>query len=297
MSHALCVYTRDPTTQITHFRCSLATPSHTLLSGLRLDPNFRPLLEKASEEVRRRVISIFTHGGGYVAGGDAAKASPDPGKGVTGASDAASEAGLASVVEVQEREICSLKKEIFEAVSRLPRDGGVTALEESLGDQVLIFVCRFVFRRKTRQDGRPWELVMRFSISGDQASGRCRGTFTVWLLRSLGLAGKSAALFCCFFMIEPLGAEFSAGILTYSVLRVVPQTFKPVDGRVFWWVSDAQVKELEETVSANSKEIGKLGAELSEALGQVSDEKQRYCTLREQVFLRQLFEPVLLVIS
>lgn len=49
-------------------------------------------------------------------------------------------AGLASMVELQEKEIAGLREELSEALSRVPRGGGegggVSALEEALRKQV-----------------------------------------------------------------------------------------------------------------------------------------------------------------
>ncbi|CAM9720805.1 unnamed protein product, partial [Ectocarpus sp. 13 AM-2016] len=129
---------------------------------LRLDPGFSSLLARASAEVRQRVISILTHGeasdGGGVAaasletnGGTAATtAMASPGStegagegGATSRSSAAAGgggAGLASMVELQEKEIAGLREELSEALSRVPRGGGegggVSALEGALRNQV-----------------------------------------------------------------------------------------------------------------------------------------------------------------
>lgn len=50
-------------------------------------------------------------------------------------------AGLASMVEIQEKEIAGLREELSEALSRVPRGGGegggVSALEDALRKQVL----------------------------------------------------------------------------------------------------------------------------------------------------------------
>lgn len=114
------------------------------VADLRLDPNFSSLLDRASEVVRRRVISIFTDGGGVVVG-DGSKTSPVAKEDAGDASAAASVAGLASMVEVQEREIAGLREELSEALSRIPRgggeDGGVSALEEALRNQVQYCCC------------------------------------------------------------------------------------------------------------------------------------------------------------
>lgn len=102
--------------------------------ALRLDPSFSPMLDQASGEVRRRVISIFTHGGKDAAGEDEEKTSPDTKE------EVASGAGLASIVDAQEQDIAGLQKELSEALSRVPRGGGerggISVLEEALRNQV-----------------------------------------------------------------------------------------------------------------------------------------------------------------
>lgn len=110
------------------------------VAALRLDPNFTPLLDQAAEEVRRRVITIFTNGDGGVVKGDGTAASPGAENGGDGAPPAASVAGLASVVEMQEREIGGLREQLLEALSRVPHGGkdggGMSALEEALRNRV-----------------------------------------------------------------------------------------------------------------------------------------------------------------
>ncbi|CBJ27263.1 vesicle docking protein P115 [Ectocarpus siliculosus] len=129
---------------------------------LRLDPGFSSLLARASAEVRQRVISILTHGDASDGGGVAADsletnggtttttAMTSPGStegtgggGATTRSSAAAGgggAGLASMVELQEKEIAGLREELSEALSRVPRGGGegggVSALEGALRNQV-----------------------------------------------------------------------------------------------------------------------------------------------------------------
>lgn len=126
---------------------------------LRVDATFSPLLTQASEEIRRRVISVLTHGdssgSGRTAsaennGGTTTTAGPTPdgpkggagGASASGNAGASGGAGLASVVELQEREIAGLREELSEALSRVPRGGGegggVSALEEALRNQVCI---------------------------------------------------------------------------------------------------------------------------------------------------------------
>eukprot|EP00903_Cladosiphon_okamuranus_P005357 g5352.t1 len=132
---------------------------------LRVDPAFTPLLMQASEEIRRCVISVLTHGDGSTSGGaassesngettttahpvaeeggpDGASSSGNPGSSgsASGKASASGGAGLAAVVELQEREIAGLREELSEALSRVPRGGGegggVSALEEALRNQV-----------------------------------------------------------------------------------------------------------------------------------------------------------------
>lgn len=122
-------------------------------------------MTQASEEIRRRVISILTHGdsgtsggaasaetiggttstetpGGEEGGADGASSSGNAGTSgnASGKASASGGAGLASVVELQEREIAVLREELSEARSRVPRGGGegggVSALEEALRNQV-----------------------------------------------------------------------------------------------------------------------------------------------------------------
>ncbi|CAM9566588.1 unnamed protein product, partial [Ectocarpus fasciculatus] len=112
---------------------------------LRLDPGFSSLLVRASAEVRQRVISILTHGDAGDSGGVAtdsletnggttttlATAAPGSteGEGAGGATTHPSAAsggrgrgaGLASMVELQEKEIAGLREELSEALSRVPR--------------------------------------------------------------------------------------------------------------------------------------------------------------------------------
>lgn len=86
------------------------------------------------------MITIFTHGDGGVVREDGTAASPGAENGGDGASPAASVAGLASVVEMQEREIEGLREELSEALSRVPQGGkdggGMSALEEALRNRV-----------------------------------------------------------------------------------------------------------------------------------------------------------------
>lgn len=101
------------------------------------------------------MISIFTHGGGGGGGGGSGgdglvAATAAEGGGETEASTAGSPeggngpplaaasrgAGLAAVVGAQEGEIAGLREELSLALSRLPRDGGVSTLEEALRNQV-----------------------------------------------------------------------------------------------------------------------------------------------------------------
>ncbi|CAM9819325.1 unnamed protein product [Ectocarpus sp. 6 AP-2014] len=130
---------------------------------LRLDPGFNSLLARASAEVRQRVISILTHGDASDGGGVAANsvetnggtitttamASPGSTEGAGGGGGATTRssaaaggggAGLASMVEFQEKEIAGLRGELSEALSRVPRGGGegggVSALEGALRNQV-----------------------------------------------------------------------------------------------------------------------------------------------------------------
>lgn len=137
-----------------------------------MDATFSPLLAQASEEIRRRVISVLTHGdsssSGTTAsaennGGTTTTATPD---GENGGADGASTVkggnagasagtgtGLASVVELQEREITGLREELSEALSRVPRGGGegggVSALEEALRNQVHTCSTYSSFRAST----------------------------------------------------------------------------------------------------------------------------------------------------
>lgn len=102
-------------------------------AALRLDSNFSPLLNQSAEQIRRRVISLLMEGGGGegggTQGGDVIKAPPEFG-------GAAAGPGLATVVEMQESEIATLKHELSEALSRVPRGGGESALEAALKKQV-----------------------------------------------------------------------------------------------------------------------------------------------------------------
>lgn len=85
------------------------------------------------------MITIFTHGVGGTVTGDGTAASPGAENGGDGARPAAGAAGLASMVDMQEREIVGLREELSEALSRVPRgkDGeGTSALEEALRDRV-----------------------------------------------------------------------------------------------------------------------------------------------------------------
>lgn len=106
------------------------------------------------------MISILTHGDASDGGGVAADslettggtttttatASPGSTEGAGGATTHSSAAaggrgaGLASMVELQEKEIAGLREELSEALSRVPRGGGegggVSALEGALRNQV-----------------------------------------------------------------------------------------------------------------------------------------------------------------
>lgn len=93
-------------------------------------------MPKAAEEVRRRVISIFTHGGGGSVTGDGGKSSPIPEEGESGAVGVAGSMGLGSLVELQEKEISGLREELSKALKRVPRGGGESALEGALKKQV-----------------------------------------------------------------------------------------------------------------------------------------------------------------
>lgn len=104
------------------------------------------------------MISIFTHGGGGDGDGlvaaTAAGGGGETGTPTAGSSEAANGtplavtsrgAGLAAVMEAQEGEIAGLREELSLALSRLPRDGGVSALEEALRNQVwgrTTFYCK-----------------------------------------------------------------------------------------------------------------------------------------------------------
>ncbi|CAM9275437.1 unnamed protein product [Scytosiphon promiscuus] len=131
---------------------------------LRLDPSFSSLLAQASEEVRRRVISILTHGDSIDnpspaadtnGGGEATTTTSTSTPGSPGGSEQGGResgtgsgmvtasgrgAGLAAMVELQEREIAGLREELSEALSRVPRGGGegggISALEDALRKQV-----------------------------------------------------------------------------------------------------------------------------------------------------------------
>lgn len=125
-------------------RATYHTPSFTPLAGLRLDPTFPPLLEQAAEEIRRRVISMFTRGGiseggGVSTGGDGTILSPAEGGGTEEmGAGAGSRLNLASLVEMQEREVATLKHELSEALSRVPGGvEGVSALETALRNKVV----------------------------------------------------------------------------------------------------------------------------------------------------------------
>lgn len=107
--------------------------------ALRLDAHFTVLMEQASESVRRRVIAMFTVGaedGTEAVEGD--QASPGGHAAETSSPKAGDRGfGVAKVLQMQEAEIATLKHELSEAMSRVPRGvGGVSALEESLKHKV-----------------------------------------------------------------------------------------------------------------------------------------------------------------
>lgn len=139
--------------------------SFSLFLELRVDATFSSLLAQASEEIRRRVISVLTHGDNSSSSSGGVASADNKGGGVTGATPLGEDgeadgpsvaavgatsatgdtstrgaAGLASVVELQEQEIAGLREELSEALSRVPRGGGegggVSALEEALKNQV-----------------------------------------------------------------------------------------------------------------------------------------------------------------
>ncbi|CAM9195290.1 unnamed protein product, partial [Laminaria digitata] len=169
--------------------------------ALRLDPAFGPLLAQVSEEVRRRIISIFTHGGGGVGasggggsggssgsgdglvagtategggGAEASNGSPGGGNGALGA--ASRGAGLAAVVEAQEGEIIGLREELSLALSRLPRgggrDGGVSALEEALRDQVEELEAEMLDRSQETDKLRAQVVEARSEVEAEEESGK-----------------------------------------------------------------------------------------------------------------------------
>lgn len=103
------------------------------------------MLNQAAEEARRRVISLYTHGGGSSERGDR-KASLSGAAGISPDGGGDSGTGLACVVEMQESEIATLRQELSEALSRVPRGGGegggVSALEAALKKQVDTVLCQ-----------------------------------------------------------------------------------------------------------------------------------------------------------
>lgn len=181
-----------------HSNPSACTLTHTL--ELRVDATFSSLLTQASEEIRRRVISVLTHGDSSIHGSDGAvsvvnddgtttKATPTGEEGgAYGASSSSTcggnanagtggGAGLASVVELQEREITGLREELAEAVSRVPRGGGegggVSALEEALRKQVSFHAevshhwCRCLGYSTGAPDSGGWLATRRHGAWGE----------------------------------------------------------------------------------------------------------------------------------